>query len=85
MVPDFACESQVGGRVAGVDEVGRGPLAGPVTAAAVVLDVGCIPVGLDDSKALSAKKRAGTIAKQRTMIEERVLLFSSDNLKFSDS
>ena len=58
MVPDFACESQVGGRVAGVDEVGRGPLAGPVTAAAVVLDVGCIPVGLDDSKALSAKKRA---------------------------
>ncbi|MEI4195803.1 ribonuclease HII [Roseovarius sp. E0-M6] len=43
--------------VAGVDEVGRGPLAGPVTAAAVILDPRCIPVGLDDSKKLSAKRR----------------------------
>lgn len=44
-------------RVAGVDEVGRGPLAGPVTAAAVVLDPGNIPEGLNDSKKLSQKKR----------------------------
>lgn len=44
-------------RVAGVDEVGRGPLAGPVTAAAVVLDPGNIPDGLNDSKKLSHKKR----------------------------
>jgi len=43
--------------VAGVDEVGRGPLAGPVTAAAVILDPRCIPEGLDDSKKLSAKRR----------------------------
>lgn len=44
-------------RVAGTDEVGRGPLAGPVTAAAVVLDPACIPEGLNDSKQLSIKKR----------------------------
>ena len=46
-------------RVAGVDEVGRGPLAGPVTAAAVVLDPENIPPGLNDSKVLTAKRRAG--------------------------
>jgi len=44
-------------RVAGVDEVGRGPLAGPVTAAAVILDPADIPVGLNDSKKLSAPRR----------------------------
>ena len=44
-------------RIAGVDEVGRGPLAGPVTAAAVILDPNNIPDGLNDSKALSRKKR----------------------------
>lgn len=44
-------------RVAGVDEVGRGPLAGPVTAAAVILDPACIPKGLNDSKKLSHKRR----------------------------
>ena len=56
-MPDFVFETELGCRVAGVDEVGRGPLAGPVTAAAVVLDPKCIPNGLDDSKKLSAKKR----------------------------
>ncbi|GAA6209300.1 ribonuclease HII [Cognatishimia sp. WU-CL00825] len=43
--------------VAGVDEVGRGPLAGPVMAAAVVLDPDNIPAGLNDSKKLTAKRR----------------------------
>ena len=43
--------------IAGVDEVGRGPLAGPVTAAAVILDPARIPQGLADSKALTAAKR----------------------------
>jgi ribonuclease HII len=38
------------GFVAGVDEVGRGALAGPVVAAAVILPAGCVLVGLDDSK-----------------------------------
>jgi|TARA_B110000240_G_scaffold29621_2_gene31370 ribonuclease HII len=43
--------------IAGVDEVGRGPLAGPVFAAAVILDPKHIPNGLNDSKKLSAAKR----------------------------
>ncbi len=43
--------------VCGVDEAGRGPLAGPVVAAAVVLPAGCVIAGLDDSKKLSAKRR----------------------------
>lgn len=43
--------------VAGCDEAGRGPLAGPVVAAAVVLDPRRIPKGLDDSKRLSAERR----------------------------
>ena len=42
---------------AGVDEVGRGPLAGPVVAAAVILDTDKAPDGLDDSKKLSAARR----------------------------
>jgi ribonuclease HII len=43
--------------VAGCDEAGRGPLAGPVVAAAVVLDPKRIPRGLDDSKRLTAERR----------------------------
>ena len=43
--------------VAGCDEAGRGPLAGPVVAAAVVLDPGRIPKGIDDSKRLTAERR----------------------------
>lgn len=45
-------------RIAGVDEVGRGPLAGPVTAAAVILDLSRVPEGLNDSKKLTARARA---------------------------
>ena len=45
-------------QVAGVDEVGRGPLAGPVVAAAVILDPVRLPAGLNDSKQVSAKNRA---------------------------
>jgi len=44
-------------RIAGVDEVGRGPLFGPVVAAAVILAPGCRLDGLNDSKKLSEKKR----------------------------
>lgn len=43
--------------VSGVDEVGRGPLAGPVTAAAVRLDLARVPEGLDDSKKLTPERR----------------------------
>ena len=64
--PDFSLEERARAsgavRVAGVDEVGRGPLAGPVTAAAVILDSRCIPGGLDDSKKLSPKVRADLFA-----------------------
>ena len=45
--------------VAGVDEAGRGPLAGPVVAAAVILPANCSLPGLDDSKVLSAELRDG--------------------------
>ncbi len=45
------------GYVCGTDEAGRGPLAGPVVAAAVVLPDGCVIEGLDDSKKLTEKKR----------------------------
>ena len=61
MGPDFEFERAAFAsgyiRVAGVDEVGRGPLAGPVTAAAVVLDPARIPDGLNDSKKLSKAAR----------------------------
>ncbi|APX89761.1 ribonuclease HII [Brevirhabdus pacifica] len=43
--------------IIGVDEVGRGPIAGPVTAAAVCLDLDCIPEGLNDSKKLPQSRR----------------------------
>ena len=46
-----------GGLVCGVDEAGRGPWAGPVSAAAVILDPKKVPKGLDDSKKLSARTR----------------------------
>ena len=56
---DFEREAMAQGCrwVAGVDEVGRGPLAGPVGVAAVVLDPEDLPQGLDDSKALSEAMR----------------------------
>ena len=61
MEPNFAyeeCLHRAGQlRVAGVDEAGRGPLAGPVVAAAVVLDPARLPDGLNDSKALTVSKR----------------------------
>ena len=56
-MPDFRFETAAYDRgltrVAGIDEVGRGPLAGPVTAASVILDPTSIPAGLRDSKKLS--------------------------------
>jgi len=61
-LPDYLFEtaalSSGATRVAGVDEAGRGPLAGPVVAAAVRLDPGRIPPGLNDSKKLTAPARA---------------------------
>ncbi|MDE2006706.1 MAG: ribonuclease HII [Rhodospirillales bacterium] len=65
---DFSLERAAGGRVAGVDEVGRGPLAGPVFAAAVVFPVGvpdALAALIDDSKALSAARREAAAAALR--------------------
>ena len=56
-MPDFTFENQLPGLVAGVDEAGRGPLAGPVVAAAVILPRQNWPDGLNDSKVLSRGER----------------------------
>jgi ribonuclease HII len=60
-MPNFAREAALGGLVCGIDEVGRGPLAGPVVAAAVILDRAKMPRSLrkliDDSKKLTAEER----------------------------
>lgn len=55
--PDFEFEIASPQPVCGIDEVGRGPWAGPVTAAAVILDPSNIPAGLNDSKKLTAARR----------------------------
>jgi ribonuclease HII len=56
--PDMLLEKAfIDGPVCGVDEAGRGPWAGPVSAGAVILDPRKVPKGLDDSKKLSAKTR----------------------------
>ncbi|TAN59249.1 MAG: ribonuclease HII [Rhodospirillales bacterium] len=65
-MPDFSLELAAGGRVAGIDEAGRGPWAGPVVAGAVILDAARIPpdiaASLDDSKKLSAARREALFA-----------------------
>jgi len=59
--PDFRVERNLQKRgiwpVAGIDEAGRGPLAGPVAAAAVILDPRKLPRGLNDSKRLTPSER----------------------------
>ena len=76
--PDYSIEQYYcdHGRpvIAGVDEVGRGPLAGPVVAACVILDPLNIPGGLNDSKKLSAKKREGLF--EEILITARVSISS---------
>lgn len=63
---DFSHETDLaaaaGGPVAGLDEAGRGPWAGPVVAAAVILEADAIPEGLADSKTLSARRREALLA-----------------------
>jgi ribonuclease HII len=60
-MPNYTFESRaharIHGLIAGVDEAGRGPLAGPVVAAAVIFEKKRIPKGIDDSKKLSARAR----------------------------
>src|SRR5271170_7016023 len=65
-MPHFIFESRIlsktGGPVAGVDEAGRGPLAGPVVAAAVIFERRRIPKGLNDSKQMTAEARENAFA-----------------------
>jgi len=65
-MPDLTLELAAGGMVAGIDEAGRGPLAGPVVAAAAILDPDNLPDGLaeviDDSKRLTPERRVAVFA-----------------------
>ena len=62
MTPDLSFEQAYSGIVCGVDEVGRGPWAGPLVVAAIILDRTAIPDGIRDSKMLTAKRRAAIAA-----------------------
>jgi ribonuclease HII len=79
-MPDFSYERRLGCLVAGVDEVGRGPLAGPVVAAAAILPDG-LPESLlamiDDSKKLSAARRIAVLAGLRAHGAEIALAAAS--------
>ncbi|HEY1145262.1 MAG TPA: ribonuclease HII [Allosphingosinicella sp.] len=65
MPPCFKIEKPYSDPVVGVDEAGRGPLAGPVVAAAVVLDRKRCPRGIDDSKKLGPEARESLFGKLR--------------------
>lgn len=69
--PETALAERWGAPVAGIDEAGRGPLAGPVVAAAVVLGT-AIPAGLDDSKRLTAARREALFARLETSLDVRI-------------
>ena len=54
--------------IAGIDEVGRGCIAGPVVAASVILNSNCIPDGLNDSKKISEKKEYNSRTKSKKQL-----------------
>ena len=72
MPPDFSFEHELGGLICGVDEAGRGPLAGPVVAGAVILPADLpndLLEQLDDSKALSAAKRERLFERLQALVQ----------------
>ena len=75
-MPDFSYEKEANDKgfklVCGVDEAGRGPLAGPVCAAAVILPENCEIEGLNDSKKISEKKREALF----DIIKEKAIAYS---------
>lgn len=75
-MPDLSYENAAKAKgyelVCGIDEAGRGPLAGPVCAAAVILPDDCVIEGLDDSKKLTEKKREALFP----IIVEKALAYS---------
>ena len=76
-MPDYSIEKTLNEQgfkaICGVDEAGRGPLAGPVCAAAVILPLGFEIVGLNDSKKLSEKKREAIFEVIKEKEAERIL------------
>ncbi|MBI3451989.1 MAG: ribonuclease HII [Rhodospirillales bacterium] len=78
-MPDFAFEKKLGGLVAGIDEAGRGPLAGPVVAAAVAFRHYRLPAaltgGIDDSKKLTPAQRIAAFAELATAARAGDLAF----------
>jgi ribonuclease HII len=82
--PDFTIELELmtrrGIRIAGVDEVGRGPLAGPVTAAAVILDPDALPEGLNDSKRMTAAQRRAVIMDRAEISIAHASVFEIDEI-----
>jgi len=78
--PDYAWEAVAPAPVCGVDEAGRGPLAGPVVAAAVILAPGRIPAGIDDSKRLAPARRAALDAALRRDAEVALGIASVDEI-----
>jgi ribonuclease HII len=79
-MPDFVLERRREGPVAGVDEAGRGPLAGPVVAAAVIVPAKRVPQLLrgliDDSKRLSPEARAAAMTAIRAAAAQGELVFA---------
>lgn len=65
-------------RICGIDEAGRGPLAGPVFAAAVILPEGCVIEGLNDSKKLSEKKREALFDEIRAKALSYAIAFATE-------
>jgi ribonuclease HII len=76
-LPTLALERSVKGLVCGVDEAGRGPWAGPVCAAAVILDRRRIPDGINDSKRLTALQRGRLAAEIRASATACAVAFAS--------
>lgn len=80
-MPGFALERRFEGLVAGLDEAGRGPLAGPVVAAALAVPAKRVPRGLrglvDDSKRLPAARRAEALAAIREAARRGDILFAA--------
>lgn len=78
--PSFKLEKSHPTPLAGVDEAGRGPLAGPVVAAAVILDRRRVPRGIDDSKKLSAEARGALCGKIRAVAQVGVGIASVEEI-----
>lgn len=83
-MPDLSFETAAAAagarRIAGVDEAGRGPIAGPVVAAAVRLDPGRVPAGLNDSKKLTAARREALFAALSGVADVSVALASPEEI-----